>query len=137
MSNSNGNHPKWLNVLTERFGHIKFPPGVIGKSTYLAIAVLIIWAIIVARLPTGAEGWFSPLLPVGLIPTAFIVWLVLRNQKFAEGNPGQAMLDGAEFLDFYKFEVQAKGVPHVPVSPFTTDPGKPSLPQITDDRADQ
>jgi hypothetical protein len=137
MSNSNGDPTRWLRELTERFGHIKFPSGVIGKSTYLTIALLILWAIIAVKLPTNSEGWFSPLLAVGLIATAVVVWLVRSNQRFAERNPGQAMLDGAEFLDYYKFEVQAKGVAHVPASPLTTDIGKPSPPQIIDDRADQ
>jgi len=133
MTNVDSNPAPWLGKLTEKFGHVKFPPGVIGKSSYVGIALLVLWAIIAVRLAN--DTWFSPLLMVGLIATIFVVWLVWSTQRFAERNPGQAMLEGAEFLEYHKFEVQAKGLPHIGSSPLTTDPGKPP-PQITDDRGE-
>jgi hypothetical protein len=135
MSNSHNDPTGWLTKLTERFAHIIFPPGVIGKTSHAIIALLILWAIIAFRLPS--DVWFILLLAVGLIATGVVIWWVRSTQEFAERNPGQAMLEGAEFLDYYKSEVQAKGL-QLPRSPSSTDPDRPPPPpQITDDTADQ
>jgi hypothetical protein len=135
MSSPDVDPPAWLGKLTERFGHIKFPPGVIGKSSYVMIALLVLWAIVALRLSSNSS-WHDPLLLVGIIATAIVIWWVWSTQRFAERNPGQAMLEGAQFLDYYKFEAQAKGL-QLPRSPSSTDPDRPLPPQITDDRADQ
>ena len=74
---------------------------------------------------------------MGLIASGLFIWWTLSTQGFAERNPGQAMLDGAEFLDYYKFEVQAKGLRPPSDSPLITDPDRPPPPLITDDSADQ
>lgn len=134
MAGSNDDPTAWLGRLTERFGHIKFPSGVIGKSSYVMIALLIVLAVIAYRMP---PSWFNPLLFLGLLAIAVVVWWVQSTQRFAERNPGQAMLDGAEFLDYYKFEVQAKGHLHIDPTPLTSDPNRSAPPQLIDDRADQ
>src|SRR3712207_2125779 len=46
-----------------------------------------------------------------LVPTGAAVWWIKNMQNFAERNPAQAMLEGAEFMEFKRFEAQAKGVP--------------------------
>jgi hypothetical protein len=76
-------------------------------------------------------------LAVGLIATGVVVWWVRATQEFAERNPGQAMLDGAQFLGYYKFEVQVKGQTLPVHAAESTDPAKPPPPQITDDRPDK
>jgi hypothetical protein len=135
MPNSDSNPPPWFGKLTEKFGHIKFPPGVIGKSSLVSVALLGLWALIVVKMPN--DTWSSPLPVVGVFVTIFVVWWVRFTQRFAERNPGQAMLEGVELLEYHKFEIQAKGLPHIGPSPLTTDPGKPSPPKITDDRGEE
>lgn len=135
MSNSNSDPTAWLGKLTETYGRIKFPRGVVGKTSQVMIALLILWAIIALRL--SGNSWFDPLLVVGLVATAVFIWWARSTQGFAQRNPGQAMLDGAEFLDYYKFEVQAKGLLPPGDSPLITDPERPPPPQIIDERADR
>jgi hypothetical protein len=135
MSNSHTDPPAWLGKLTEKFGQIKFPPGLIGKSSYVMIGLLVLWAIIAFRMSSNSS-WHDPLLLVGIIATATVIWWVWSTQRFAERNSGLAVLEGAEFLAYHRFEVQAKGL-QLPHSPSSTDPDKPPPPQITDDRADQ
>ena len=135
MSNSIIDPTAWVAKLTEAYGRIKFPRGVVGKTSHAMIALLILWAIIAVRLSSNSLA--DPLLVVGLIATAVFIWWTRSTQRFAERNPGQAMLDGAEFLDYYKFDVQTKGLPPAGHAPLITDPGKPPPPQIIDDRADQ
>jgi hypothetical protein len=132
---SNTDPTAWFNRLVETYGRIKFPRGVVGKTSHAMISVLILWAIIAFRL--SSNSWSDPLLAVGLIATAVFIWWTRSTQGFAERNPGQAMLDGAEFLDYYKSEVLAKGLRPSTDSPLITDPEKPPPPLITDDRADQ
>lgn len=50
------------------------------------------------------------LLVIGLAATAFSIWWTKASQAFAERNPAQAMLDGADFIEYRRLEMQAKGV---------------------------
>jgi hypothetical protein len=49
----------------------------------------------------------------GLVATGVFVWWTSSTQKFAERNPAQALLEGAEFLEYQRFEAQAKGQPRL------------------------
>jgi hypothetical protein len=133
MSNSFDDPTAWLGRSTEKRGRLNFPGGVVGKTTYGTISLLILWVAIVWR--SSNDLLFDAfLLLVGLIVTAYLVWWTRSTQSFAERNPAQAMLEGAEFVEYHRFQVQAKGLLLRP-SPLSTDPGKPPPPQITDDRA--
>ena len=84
-----------------------------------------IWAVVVWRL--GTDPWANvTLFGAGVVVTGVFVWWVRSTQSFAERNPAQAMLEGAEFLEFRKFEAQAKGVT-LGSSPKLPDPSKPPL----------
>lgn len=48
---------------------------------------------------------------IGAAATGAFVWWVKSTQDFAERNPAQALLEGAELLEYQKFEAQAKGRP--------------------------
>jgi len=100
------------------------------------IALLILWAFIVWRLPANAS-WYDPLLLIGVIATATVIWWVSSTQGWAQRNPGLAVLEGAQFLDYFRFELQAKGQLHLPRGPSITDPDRPPPPQITDESADE
>jgi hypothetical protein len=43
MSGSNGDPAEWFGKLAEKYGRIKFPRGVVGKTSHAMIALLILW----------------------------------------------------------------------------------------------
>lgn len=108
-------HPKdahddptaWVRRLSETYGRIKFGRGVVGKTGHAVIALFIIWGLIIWKM-NGTPLDLIFLLP-GFIATGVFVWWTRSTQQFAQKNPAQAMLEGAEFLEFHKFEAQAKG----------------------------
>jgi hypothetical protein len=87
---------------------IKFGRGVIGKTSHIAMTNLGVWGIVVLR---WNENLLvdAGLLVTGLAATAFSVWWTKASQAFAERNPAQAMLDGADFIEYRRLEMQAKG----------------------------
>jgi hypothetical protein len=96
--------------------NIKFGRGVVSKTSYVAAFVVAVWLAV-------AWNWQGELsenigrLIAGVIPTLFAVWFIRETQKFAEKNPAQALLEGAELLEWQKTEIQAKGLPPAPASP--------------------
>ncbi len=114
----------WVRRLTETYASIRFGRGVVGKTGHAMIAVLIVWAIIAWRL-TGSFYSDLLLVLVGAIATSAFIWWTRSTQNFAHDNPAQAMLEGAEFLEYQKFEAQAKGLPPASQSVMTVDPRNP------------
>ena len=89
------------------------------------LAVLALWAVIAWRL--GPELYVNAMLVgIGLVASAFCIWWTYATQKFAERNPAQAMLDGAQFIEYKRFEAEAKGQLSAP-SALIEDPGSPTL----------
>lgn len=105
--------------------NVKFGRGVVSKTSYVAAFVVAVWFAIVWKWSDNlvADGG---LLAIGLIVSAFAFWYIRASQSFAERNPGQALLDGAEFLEWTRIEAAAKGVrpsgnqPQLEVSPMPT-----------------
>jgi hypothetical protein len=88
------------------------------------IALIIVWGVIVWKLSNDA--WMNgSLILAGAIITAVFMWWTRSTQTFAHNNPAQAMLEGAEFLEYHKFEAQAKGLPPAGPSVLTSDPQQP------------
>jgi hypothetical protein len=85
MPSSEGDATAWLGKLTEKFARARFPPGVIGKSSYVIIALLILLALIAWRLPS--DSWSSPLLGIGLVAVLVVIWWVYLRMIPATG-PG-------------------------------------------------
>jgi hypothetical protein len=77
---------------------------------------MVVWGIIVWRW-SGNIWADAGLLLAGLVATGTVVWWVRSTQEFAQRNPAQAMLEGAEFIEYQKFEAQAKGAPSLGQSP--------------------
>jgi hypothetical protein len=119
----------WIKRLTETYRGIRFAKGVVGKTGYAMIAVCGIWGIIVWRLGNELAANLA-LLGAGVLITGVFIWWVKSTQGFAERNPAQAMLDGAEFLEYRKFEAQAKGVNLPKDVPKLPDPTRPPPPLI-------
>jgi hypothetical protein len=87
------------------------------------LAVLTIWLMIAWRW-SGNLSADVGLGIVGLAATAAFIWWVRSTQKFAQENPAQALMEGAELLEYQKFEAQAKGMPPFRESPVIE--GRPS-----------
>jgi len=87
---------------------VRFGRGVVAKTGYAMIFVLAVWAIVVGRIgPSWTQDAF--LIFGGLVATTVAVWWIWATLRFAERNPAQALLEGAEFIEYRKWEVEAKG----------------------------
>jgi hypothetical protein len=113
---SNGNDIDLIKKLTESYRQVRFGRGVVGKTGHAMIAVIALWIMIAWRWSGNlwADGGLAI---VGIAATAAFIWWVRSTQQFAEKNPAQALLEGAELLEYQKFEAQAKGMPSLGSSP--------------------
>ena len=96
--------------------NVKFGRGVVSKTSYVASFVVAVWLAIALRWGDNMTSNVG-LMIVGLVATAFAVWYIRSSQNFAERNPGQALLDGAEFLEYTRMEAAARGVVALPNQP--------------------
>lgn len=72
------------------------------------LALLGVWLLIVWRWTDNI--WTDVgLALIGAAAAGVFVWWVKSTQDFAERNPAQALLEGAELLEYQKFEAEAKG----------------------------
>ena len=126
----------WIRRAAESGLGVRFARGVVGKTGHAMIALLIGWLIIFWRLNANfVQDAF--LVGAGIVATGVFVWWANSTQKFAERNPGQALMDGAQFLEYRKFEVQAKGLAAAAQSPLIGDPTASPIRELpTSDEAD-
>ena len=117
-----------LRQLLESGRNIKFGSGVSGKTGRMMYAVLAAWAVILTRLSDNLI-LDAILVAVGLLVSLLGAWWVRSTQKFAERNPAQAVLDGAQFIEYKRFEAEAKGLASLGSSPLIDDPTHPRLDQ--------
>lgn len=96
--------------LAEAGQAVRFGSGVLGKTSYAVIVLLILWAIIIWRLGDNA-ALNATLFAAGFVASGVFLWWLRATHRFAENNPAQAMLDGAEFTAYKRFEAEVKGGP--------------------------
>jgi hypothetical protein len=84
------------------------------------LALMVVWGVVAWRWSADLLA-DAGLLVAGLAATAVVIWWVRSTQSFAERNPAQAMLEGAEFLEYQRFEAQAKGITSL------AKPGSPAI----------
>lgn len=100
-----------LRTLGENFQKMTFGGGVVGRTSHAVWGLLVIWLAIIVRLSANVLlNWV--LLGGGLIITGAVIWWIKRTHTFAERNPLQAMLSGAEFVEIQRYAAQAKGLPN-------------------------
>ncbi len=112
--------------------NVRLGRGVVSKTSYVAAAVVAVWGVVAWRLTDNLVA-NAFLLFAALVLTGFAVWFIRGTQSFAERNPAQAMLEGAELLEWRKMDVQMKGLPPVSNSPLVEDQGPRRLPSSSSD----
>ena len=93
-----------INYLKEVGGVFKFGSGVLGKSA-IAIGILMLaGAIAVGRLKTDS----AILIALGIMALIFLLWF-FPVMHFVQKHPDMALLEGAEWTGWQRFQVAAKG----------------------------
>lgn len=111
---------KGFGVSAESVDRIRLGRGVVGKTTYAVIIVLIVLGIALTR---TSVPWLVLVL-AGMAALLFIMYFV-GVIRFAGRNPGAALLEGAELLRWKQFDLAAKNIPVIPDTPPLVDPSKP------------
>ena len=94
--------------LAERHSQIKLGAGVMGKTGTVLLALVPVWMIVLARLGENIYLNIS-LIATGLAITGVAVWWIRRLLKYAEKNPGAALLEGADFVAYERWQAEVKG----------------------------
>ena len=107
--------------LAESHFQIRLGRGVVGKTGHATLGLFALWAVILLRLSENL--WFDGvLLAGGLVVTGIYCWWTRKTHEFAERNPGLALLEGAELIEYQRFEAQTKSIQSAPGSPAIPDP---------------
>ena len=120
----NGDDPmKLVRQLAESYKGIKFGQGVVGKTSYATITLIGLWTVVVFRLSDNL--WLNAaLFGAGLMATGIYFWWVKKTQNFAEKNPGLAILEGAELIEYQKWDAEIKGIGVIDRGNLIDDPHK-------------
>ncbi len=103
------NPDDFLKHIAEQGRRIRFGKGVVGKTGHATIGVIGLWGIVLFRLTDNL--WLNATLLLGASAiTGVYCWWVHRTQKFAEKNPGLALMEGAELLEYQKWDAEIKGI---------------------------
>ncbi|MDR3428783.1 hypothetical protein [Silvimonas sp.] len=98
-----------LATIAESARNVKFGRGIVSKTGYVAGGIVAVWLTITLRLGPDLQA-DAVLMIAGALVTAFGVWFVQSTLRFAEKNPAQALLDGAELVEWRRMEMAAMGV---------------------------
>jgi hypothetical protein len=108
-----------FDYIKEAGGVFKFGSGVLGKSA-IAIAVLMV-GVVVAAWRLHSDAAIIAIIAIGAV--VFLVWL-LCVLNFAGKHPDVALLEGAEWSGFQRFQAAAKGyIPSRTEQALTIPPG--------------
>jgi hypothetical protein len=127
---------QWLKRLAESQKSVRLGTGVIGKTTQAVLAVIALWFGVVWKMSESLVQNVSLIL-VGVIATCILIWWIRKTHQFAKDNPAQAMLEGAEFVEYKRFEAQIKGVNALPNAPKITDPSRHFAPDSLSDEGER
>ncbi len=72
------------------------------------MALIAIWGIIAFRLSSDLSQNIA-LIVAGCIPTGAYFWWVKASQAFAKANPDLALLEGAQFVEYQKWQSEIQG----------------------------
>jgi hypothetical protein len=88
---------------------VRLGRGVVSKTSYVAAGLLAVWVLVLWKWSDSAVMDVG-LLFVGCLATAFCVWFIRSTRAYAEKNPGLALLEGAELVEWRRMDVAAKGM---------------------------
>ena len=106
-----------VGINVEQFDRVKLGRGVVGKSAYIAAAAILVLAAVALR----ADGSFVLYAAIGACLIIFLVYFV-GVLWFATKNPGAALLEGAELIQWRQMEMGLKGVDALPAAPNVEPP---------------
>jgi hypothetical protein len=101
----------------EGLDRIRLARGVVGKSSYVAGAAMLVFAVLAMRV--SGVGLFAAL--IGATVVLFICYLI-GILWFATKNPGLALLEGAELIQWRQMDMGVKGTPTLPNEANTSAP---------------
>jgi hypothetical protein len=120
----------WLKRLTESYRQVRLGRGVVGKTGYVMMGLMGVLGVVAWK--WSGQSTDLGLFGIAVLAAGVVVWWVRSIQAFAERNPAQAMLEGAEFIEYQKFEAQAKGLPKLEDAPLVE--GHPTSGPLGEDR---
>lgn len=96
-----------------------------GKKTVISVVALIVLAI--ALVVSGVLGLKNAIYVVAGMVLAVFVYALVSIDKTLNKHPQLALMDGSEFVDYRKVELEmaAKGLAEPPQSPRIPDPKHP------------
>jgi hypothetical protein len=120
---------KGIGISAEALDRIRFGRGVIGRVTFVALAVFAILGIVADRV---SGNYF--LIGIGAAAAVLFLVFLFKVLDFAKKNPAIAVLDGAELITWRQLDLAAKGIPNPPAAVSLPDPDAllaipPPLPQ--------
>ena len=127
---------QWFKRLVESQKSVRLGSGVIGKTTQAVLADIALWVGIVWKMSDSLVQNVALVL-VGVIATGVLIWWIRKTHQFAKDNPAQAMLEGAQFVEYKRFEAQIKGCNALPNAPKITDPSRPFTPDSLSDEGER
>jgi hypothetical protein len=98
----------WINKLGETYSQVRFGPGVVGKTSRATLAPIGAWIVILLRL--SGDYWMNAFLLIGgAIATLVYMWWVNKSHAFAESHPDLALLEGAQLMEYQRWEAAVNG----------------------------
>src|SRR5262245_46487449 len=85
-----------LKRLAARANQLRLGPGVVGKTTAVALGVMVVLAVGMYR----SEGNLYVIGGLALAALAFGTFVVVKQFSFAEKNPAAALLEGAHLIEW-------------------------------------
>ncbi|PTU31130.1 hypothetical protein [Stenotrophobium rhamnosiphilum] len=126
MTTADQDPSELIRQLKESFQQIKLGGGFVGKTSRVALALVAIWTVVIFRLSDNYILDAIIIFAAGII-TAFSFWWINKTEAFVQNNPSIALLEGAQFLEYQKFEAQMKGVLSSPQTKPIVDPSLPAI----------
>lgn len=107
---------------------MRLAPGITGKSSFIYVGLITLWGIVLLRLSPNEYIFDAALIGAA----SFMTWIGMREcrkmREFAVANPALAMMEGADVIEYSRFEAEAKGLIGRDRTPSIADPVPPALP---------
>ncbi|MEO7860170.1 MAG: hypothetical protein ABIU05_06950 [Nitrospirales bacterium] len=111
---------KDVGIKSETLNSVRLGPGVVGRSATVTAVALIVLAVAAYKLNNEYLLFATVCLAV-LICVGFCWWAM----RYADRNPGAALLEGAELVTWRMQELASKSIHKLPNTPEVSDPSAP------------